>query len=92
MRSKGVVGQGFGLWGVSDLEGIALNEYFFVFTPPEFWQVAYELEFTEESFEDFLISPFRMNYKIRNKILKVHSHDSIINRLNNVYKSIGTMI
>jgi hypothetical protein len=85
--SRGVVGQGYGILGVTDLEAMVLNRNYFKFSASDSWNATYEIteEERERELNSFLIEPSPMDEKTKSQILRFHSFESVRLRLNRSY-------
>lgn len=90
-NANGVVSQGYGYFGVSDLEGMNNNENFFVCAVPQVVAEHYGCEPSTnlDQLEDFLNHPNSNRKNIVKIVLDTHSINSVSNKLKIAYASLN---
>jgi hypothetical protein len=87
----GVVSQGYGILGVSDLEALKLNENVFLFpTDDKPWLRAYGIDelIRRNSLDEFLTCPTDTNVSLRNRILEKHSVKNVLSEITAAYNTL----
>jgi hypothetical protein len=89
VESGGVVSQGFGPAGVSDLEALYLNPNVFLFYEAnKFGDLQHSSRTSEQDFVQFIVEPKRTKSRMRLRLLEPHAFENVSRILTHAYETL----